>query len=1505
MPGSQEFDEFKDSPSAAEKAGKNPEADEAKKPEEYKDTVSLLKGVHRILSTPEERRRRIRAQTLASLKETIPVEGSTFSLEVKDMEILEKDFSIKEQKDAILNRKSLNEAVKATLIIRNNKTGKVIDKGRRTIAQVPWMTPRHTFTVEGNEYSVSNQLRIKPGVYTRTRNNGDLEANFNLGRGKNFRIYMEPSTGIFFLQYDSTKIPLYPILHGLGAQDMEIRAAWNKDLLEINKKADKNTYGNVRKLYNKMIHKDNQIKDATLLEMFRDIAAAYQNTVLHKKVTQVTLGQSFDKVSQEAMLAASRKILRVFNKKEPEDDRDSLEFKTMHTVDTFFKERIQKNAGRAFRTRVKFKLNGTSNPTLKSIVPPSPFSRPLKTLITTSSLSNNPAQINPIEILDSSAKVTSLGEGGISSLRSVPDSARDQHGTHLGIIDPVRTPESGGVGVDLRATSYSAVDEKGDMFSLLKNLKTKKLEYVNVMDSTRKNIAFPTTDLTKSMIPVLSGNVLRDVPRSQVDYIVPNTAAMYSPSTNIVPGINGMQGNRAIMGSKQVTQALPLANREVPWVQVEADKKSGASMEDVFGTMHLPKSPVAGVVARVDSANDLIHVKENKTGKIFKVPYATNFPMASKTRLNHDVSVKVGDKVGKGKLLANSNFTKNGRYAGGTNLKVAYMAWKGFNSNDALIISEGAAKNKLSSEHMYRQSLTITKNVEAGVAKHRTYYGMKYTAAEYDRLNADGSPKRGAKIQPGEILIAAVKKATKSTEDEILGRLNKGLVRPYRDAAVIWEHAHEGVVKDVTVTPSAINVTVFTLEPMGVGDKLAGRHGNKGVVSLIIPDNEMPQGEDGTPLDLLLTSAGVVSRINPSQIIETALGKVAVKTGKVIQLPHYDTENRVKFAKALLKKHGIKDKETVTDPVTGRKIPNIMVGNQYMLKLFKSTETNYSARGIGGTDVNNQPTRGGDTGAKAYGAMDYLALVAHDARAVLREGATVKSDKNEDYWRRVQLGLPAGPLKTSHAFNKYTAMLKGGGINVVKTADQFRVLPMTDRDVDKLASAEVRNAGILKVKSNKSSGSKYEPETGGLFDFGITGGPSGTKWSKIKLVEPIVNPVFVKPARELLGMSGVDFAKYQFEQGGAAVKKRLNNLDLGKLERSLKSNIKTKIDINTPSSMTQVDGWARQLKYVGALKQQKMKPGDAYVISKVPVVPPIMRSVVTTDSGTALISDPNYLYKDLILVNQAIKNTPKELLDIEDPATRRKQLFEAVGAVYGANDPINAKTQSRGVKGFMTQIVGETSPKYGFFHEKLIKKRQQLSGRGTIAPDPSLALDQIGVPEDMLWTMYQPFTTRRLVQRGNSPARAVKMVEDRTPAARVELNAEIKTRPVIVNRAPTLHRFGLVGAYAVPVPGKTIRLNPFAEIGLNADYDGDAVQIHTPATAPAVEEVKRMTLSNLIFSDGSKDSLLIRPQHEAIFGAFTGTTPKGPSKVFKSLRDVKAAYNRGEIKMSTPIKIGR
>jgi DNA-directed RNA polymerase subunit beta' len=267
------------------------------------------------------------------------------------------------------------------------------------------------------------------------------------------------------------------------------------------------------------------------------------------------------------------------------------------------------------------------------------------------------------------------------------------------------------------------------------------------------------------------------------------------------------------------------------------------------------------------------------------------------------------------------------------------------------------------------------------------------------------------------------------------------------------------------------------------------------------------------------------------------------------------------------------------------------------------------------------------------------------------------------------------------------------------------------------------------------------------------------------------------------------------------------------------------------------------------------------------------------------------------------------ILPPDEHAKLRKNLFTAVGAVIGTHESDNPKLLKRNVKGLLEHLTGKTTPKSSYFQKKIMKRQQDISGRGTVAPDGSLGMDEIGLPVDMLWSMYSKFIIARLVRRGFGAVAAKEMLEKKHPAAHDALMAELKERPVMVNRAPTLHRYGFVGANPVPCAGKTIRVNPFIELGMNADYDGDTFQIHVPVLPGAVQEVKSMTLSNLLFSDLAKDSLMVAPRMEAMLGVHLASKAEaatnGAVHKFKTRADAMSAYKRGEITLNTKVEVSK
>jgi DNA-directed RNA polymerase subunit beta len=1209
------------------------------------------------------------------------------------------------------------------------------------------------------------------------------------------------------------------------------------------------------------------------------------------------LGIPADKVTPEVMLKASHKLLNIFKNAEEIDDRNSIAFKTYHSGTDFLRENLG-FAAKELKRKIAFKLDHAGHdPVISKVVPPSMFTDHIRSFITTSDVSSIPTQINPMEISDTANRVTLMGEGGIASESAVPDEVRELHPTQFGILDPIRTPESGKVGVDIRATISAFRDDAGNLYTVVLNRKTGKLEHISAAELYKHAVAFPKKDFPKSgKVDVLHKGVIYSKPVSEVEFIIPHSNFLYSTATNLVPFPESSQGNRLIMGSKMVSQALPLKEREQPLVQVASWRK-GRTMEGELGEQATPNSPVKGKITKIDKDFIYIapsHVKHGAEGKkeeLVKVPYYTDFPLASKTYLHHDLIVKEGDHVEENQQLGESNFTKDGKLALGKNMNVAFMAYNGLNSNDGIVISEGAAK-KLTSLGMYKHVFEADANTRAGKNSHKAYFGNKYTADNYDSLDDDGVIKKGKIIQPGDPLLVSLSKKEPSPQEAMLGKLSKSLLKPYRDASLTWDGEFPAKIIDVKKDPKRTMITVSTEEPMLLGDKLSGRFGNKGVISAIIPDDRMPRDAKGNPIDVLLTSAGVISRINPAQVIEMAVAKAAQAKGKPIAVESFSGKDNVEYAKRLLREQGLSDKETIYDPVTDKKIPGINVGPMYMFKLFKTTKSNYSAHGIGpGYDVNEQPLRGGEEGSKGLGRMEVSCLLAHNARNILKENAVLRSQKNDDFWQRYRLGLPLPQLKSSFAYNKFIAMLQGAGIKVNKTDDNLLLSPMTDNDVNELSSGKITTQDFVRAKDLK-------PEEGGFFDPNTTGGLSGTKWSHIQLSEPILNPVFHDSARRFLGLTSGGMDAMLKEHGAKHVEKLLSDIDLSSRSRSLK--------LQLPGLKgTKFDDAVKQLKYINALKENNLTPDKAYIMRKIPVIPPIMRPILPGHGGRMQISDANSLYRDVFLANDALVAS-KDLTD-KDKENAREHLDHSVAALFGLREPVSPQNASRGVKGFLSLIAGQGSPKYGFFQSKIIKKNLDLSGRATVAPDNQLGMDELGVPEQMLWGMMEPFISRRLIRGGRTALEAKKMIEDQHPAARNALIAETKERPVLFNRAPSLHKYNIIGNWAIPISGKTVRVpSGWADAGMSMDYDGDAVSLHVPVTPAAVEEAKRMTTSNLILHNRTK-GLMVQPSHEAVIGVYKATCEHESGKrttKFKNLEDAKASYARGTTQLGDPVEVG-
>ncbi len=1073
-----------------------------------------------------------------------------------------------------------------------------------------------------------------------------------------------------------------------------------------------------------------------------------------------------------------------------------------------------------------------------------------------------------------------------NSHEAVPDESRNVQPSHFGYIDPVRAPESESMGVDSRVAHGAVKGSDGKIYTPMFNLRTKKTELVAADNAARRVVAFPGEQPKNGFVrAMVNARQIEYVPLSKVDYVIPHSSSMFNTHSNLIPMINASNAGRLLMGSKMLNQALALKNAEAPLVQTAHPE--GGSFEDWLGKrMGTAHAPIDGVVTKV--TKDGITVK-GSDGKERQQELYDHFIFNRKTYLHNTPVVEVGAKVAKGQLLAKSNYTdKKGTASIGTNLRVGFMPYRGLNYEDAIVVSESAAK-RLSSEHAYQHPLENPEQMELGRKQFISIFPGKFKPHQLTNITDNGTIKPGTVVHKGDPLILALQKNT-------VDAVHKGHKTMFTDGATLWDHDADGIVTDVVKTKDGgFNVVVKSYAPLQEGDKMAGRYGNKGVVSRIIPDSQMPHDSNNQHMEVLLNPLGVISRGNPAQMFETMLGKIARKRGEAYKLEAFNKENWIDFVTKEASKHGTKMTEHLVDPVSGRTVPDVLTGEMFMMKLHHTAESKGSGRDIGGYTSEEQPAKGGPEGAKRISNMEMNALLSHGATNVIRDAHLVRGQRNDDYWKLFRLGMTPPSPREPFVYKKFLSYLAGSGINLKKKGDRMQLFALTDKDVNELSSGPVRSAETV-------SGDKFEPVTGGLFDPGLTGGHHGNRWSHIELHEPVPNPVMEEPIRRLLGLTQKSYEKLlsgeeklRGESGGAGIKKLLSGINIDE-------EIRKQEAIIDGGSVSKRDGAAKVLGYLKTMKEHGNRPED-WVLSKVPVLPPSMRPI-TAFNNMQLTADPNYLYRDLFMVNNDLKDL-KDVAGHDAAGEERLRLYNAVKAVTGLGDPVQPKTQEKGVRGLLQHVFG-SSPKMGMFQRRVLGTAADVVGRATITPNPDLSMDQVGLPEDRAWTIYRQYVIRRLVRKGMPATAAVKAVVDKAGAARDALEEEVKHRPVLINRAPTLYKYGFMAAYPVLVKGHTLQLSPVVTPGFTADFDGDAMNYHVPSTDEAISDAVNKMLPSKNLKSVKDFKVHYLPNQEFVMGLYLASHAKNdkvPPRVFASREAAISAYKRGEINASDRVVV--
>jgi len=1449
---------------------------------------------------PEDAFETLKERTVEAVKGHFPVEGSKNTLTIKNVTVQDnKDIDdIRGQQDARLKGRSWTVPVKATVELRDKATGKVKDAKTVTIAQLPKITRRYSHIVDGNEWQVGNQFRLKSGVYTRVKDNGELSSQWNLAEGLGFDMDFNPAKRQMTLGYNHSNVPVYPVLKAMGVDDKAMEKTWGSEVFEANK--DVNEGQALRKLYKAMTGKTSDNLD----EIRGHVKETFGNTKLLKDTTAKTLGQPFDKVSGEALLSGAGKLLRVSRQEDKPDDRDSLEFKALWSAEDLMQERLSKDA--RYDISRKLKNNIDRKDKVTDIVTPDTFGKPVKSFFTNSSFSERSDQRNPVGFLVGARKTTILGQHGIDSERRITLAAQSINPSHTGFLDPVHTPEGKRIGAVTQLSS-GARKVGQDLKIPLVNLKTGKKEMVGPGAALNANIAFADqfkkvngklVPRSKQVEAVETGGDMMLLDPKKVDYVFDSTKGMYDVSSNMVPFLQNDQGNRSMVASRQLEQAVPLVHREQPLVQTRGDR--GSTFEKAVGMLSAHHSPVAGTIERVGKQS--IMVKDGK-GKRHEVQLYDDFPLNDdKSVVNSTPLVKKGDKVKPGQTVADTSFTRDGTLSLGTNLRTAYMPWKGLNFEDGIVISETAAK-KLTSEHLHRQATRSDENTILNKRKFLAETAGKVTRAQADKLDDDAVVRPGQLVESGDILIGELKKELLTPEQKQLALFSRKAAKPVRARPQTWEKDYPGMVSKVVKHGKDTTVYVKTQTPAEVGDKVVGRHGNKGIVTSVLADVEMPTFKDGTAAEILLNPAGIPGRINIGQAFETAASKIAEKTGKIYATNNFDPDVPDQAAKVMaeLKQHGLSATEEMFDPQTKKPFKEkVLAGKQYILKLHHTAEKKLSARSRDTYTGNMTPQRGGPHGGQSMDASGMYALLAHGATANVREMQTIKSDMNDELWAKMQTGEPIPPPRVPFVYKKFESMLRGAGVNVKKDGNSLVLEPLTDKGTLALSNGEIKDPG-RRLRAKDAT-----PEKDGLFDPVVTGtrwpkGRFGDKWAHIKLSERMPNPTFEKPVRTLLGLNTKEFGsvmegKVEIEgkTSAKAVVSALSKIDvekdLGSLENSVADLRGAKLDTAN-----------KKIKFLRALKTAGLSPKEAYTMKYVPVLPANMRPISVMPNGDLNEADLNGIYAGGV-------GAPNHQLKTFDKGMPEEERHPLVNELYDGLKALNLTGMTykrRHRSGIVEQIAGPRGkpPKLGFFQDKVIGRRQDMSMRSTIVPDPTLNLDEVGLPRKAASEMYKPFTVARMVRMGLSPLEAQKHIKEDSPTARRALEIEASNRPVLLKRDPVLHKQGVQAFRPQLVEGKTIKIHPLVTSGYNADFDGDTMSAFVPVTPAAVKEAHKMFPSNNLFSQSWGD-IAYKPDHEAALGIFKlSQMGKKTKHVFATPAEAAKAAHLGKIDMTDVVTI--
>ena len=1037
------------------------------------------------------------------LDEISPIEdfSGRFSLEFLNHYFEE---PLKTLEDCKITDSTYSQPLYVTAQFLDRETGQ-IKQQTVFLGDFPIMSDTGTFIINGTERVIVSQLVRSPGVYFSQEIDKTSDKDVFIGK-------MIPGRGAW-LEFDTDKRDTLGVRVDRKRRQHITGFLMALDVIE-NKEDAIELLGDYPSVRNTIERDPDTTREAALIDLYRKLRPGepatvesarnlvkqmfytpkrYDLTKVGRYKVEQKLGRQYGEKDAESYTTEDDGMLRIedmidsikyvialhvgedsfINNKGKEipvrlDDIDHFGNRRIRTVGELVQNQVRVGLSRLERVvRERMTTQEPEAITPQSLINIRPIQASLKEFFGTSQLSQFMDQPNPIAGLTHRRRLSALGPGGLSRERAGFE-VRDVHPSHYGRMCPIETPEGPNIGLIGTLATYGRVNKFGFIetpYWKVENgvVKTNKAVYLTAAEEDNFTIAQANAPLNddgtfqnKRVLSRQNGGEVAFVSDKEIDYMDVSPKQICSVTTALIPFLEHDDANRALMGSNMQRQAVPLVKTEAPYVGTGMEENVARDSGEAL------ISNISGTVEEV--SGDEISVKEEGNNKKHRFEVLKFKRSNQATSWNQKPLVKVGTKVKPGDVLADGPSTQGGELALGKNLLVGYMPWDGYNFEDSVVISERLVKEDvLTSVHIAEHEIEArdTKLGEEEITRDIP------NVAEEVLMDLDemGIVRIGAEVSPGDYLVGKVtpKGETELTPEERLLRAIFGeKAREVRDTSLRVPHGERGKVIDVQILkrddgadlPPGVNqkvrVYVAIQRKIQVGDKLSGRHGNKGVISKILPIEDMPYMEDGTPLDIMLSPLGVPSRMNLGQILETHLGWAAdqgwneykgqtkassgAKPGTLISTPVFDGADEDEIHEILRNVNPNRDgnlmvdengKATLYDGRTGESFDSkITVGYTYILKLIHLVDEKIHARSTGPYSMITQQPLGGKAqfGGQRFGEMEVWALEAYGASYALQELLTIKSDDT------------VGRVKV------YESIVKGDNIPEPGIPESFKVL---------------------------------------------------------------------------------------------------------------------------------------------------------------------------------------------------------------------------------------------------------------------------------------------------------------------------------------------------------------------------------------------------------------------------------------------------------------------------------